>query len=607
VCFTNVSPEFNYILINRDGQSLKLLNGESFRFHPRSSIRILDISTNICFNRGVRLAAKGFDVNALLHDDLPISTLLPDQKIFDRYTFRIVVKQYNQVIGDLEIVVEPDVEDWLNKVDRSIGSNRKAVVLERALELVTDDRRINERLIREYISLKRWDQAAAMLEEMAKETPGEKTYNDLLEIYEVMGRSDKVILVLRRLAGLSPDDADLRFRLASVLEEAQKYGEAVKEYEGLLERLSSDETLSVYKSLGFLYTKIGQNDKAITVYLKAVKLDKEDANLYYNLSFLYEKIGRKEKADLYLAKALELKSEDSESRIDLAERLINKGKLKEAERYLADVLKRTPNSMDALLLMVNISERRGDKKGLIKFYRRILTLDPQNKTVIYNLGVIEYETGNPAKALPYFEEFVRSDPNDREARGFLFDIYKRLKKDDLAYKESLTLISLNPKDISYFHYVFEYLNERGRYKDMIDIMEKALKSHPKDTALREYLVLAYLNTGNEKSAIGQIEAIMKSKPNDISLLLQLAELQEKQGMYEKAVMSYSKIMDLSPGHKETEEAYVRVLLHLAGLQEKQGRPAQALDSYKRIIDISPGQEEAEEAYLRLRLEALPRE
>ncbi|MFC1533512.1 tetratricopeptide repeat protein [Thermodesulfobacteriota bacterium] len=597
-CLINVTPQFNFILISEDNNTLKLLNGETLPLHPRKKLRILDISTNICFNQGIRLVAKGLDVNALLYEEVPLASLLPDKDIFDRYAFRLKVKHYNQDIGYVDFVVEPFVEDWLDKADRSIGSERKTALLERALKLVPQDKRIRDRLAREYISLKRWDDAALILEEMAKERPDQAVLYELLEIYEAMSKTDSIVSVLRRLIRLNPDDGDVRFRLAVTLEKAGLLKDAIKEYEGLLNRMAKEDLLPVYKTLGFLYTETNQIKKAISAYLKAVEMDKDDVNIYYNLSLLYEKVDQKDKADLFLGKAVELKSEDTEGRLKLSESLIKKDRLKEAETHLKEVLKRRPKSEGALLLMLNIAEKRGDKKGLKSVYQNILALDPKNTTIIYNLGIIEYETNNLSKALSYFKKYEKSYPEDSKVRAFLFDIYRRQKKDDLAFKEALTIIRLKPKEIDYYHFIFEYLNSRSNYREMIRVMKDGLKTHPKDTDLRKYLILAYLKTGKDDLAIEQIKEIFKETPNDIAILLQLARLQEKLERFEKALLTYKKIIDASPGHGEAKEAYLRLLLQLASLQEKQGRFEDAQVAYKKVMDISPGHEEAKEAYLR---------
>jgi tetratricopeptide (TPR) repeat protein len=601
-CLYNVSPQFNFILIQKDDQSLKLLNGETLYLHPNNRIRILNVSTNICFNIGVRLVADGFDIDALRYEEMPFSDLLQDRDILNRYTSRIRVKRRNLDMGYIDMVVEPYVEDWLNKADRSIDRERRIAILERAMKAMPDNKRIRDRLIEEYKSLKSWYRAALMLEEIAKKNPDKESLYDLLEVYEAMSKRDGIISVLRRLIEADPEDLDLRLRLASSLEKAGKVREAIKEYEDLLKRMAKEDRLSVYKALGYLYTKSGKTKSAISSYRSAVELDKKDSNLYYNLFILYQKIGQNEKADYYLRKAVSLRPTDMEGRLRLSKRLIKKGKLKEAERYLNAILKKKPRSAEALLLKADIMEKRKDKAGLKKVYRTMLSIQPKNDTILYNLGVLEYETGNLKKALTYFNKFLTFRPKDPEVHDFLFDIYRREKKDQLAYKEAQTLIKLRPKEIRYYHFLFEYLNNRDDYKKMIETMKDGIQSHPKSMDLRRYLILAYLKTGDEQLAINQIDEILKIRPNDIVSLLQLAKLKEKQGDLQASLESYNRIVDISPGHKEAKEASLGLLLQLGQFEEEQGNFKEALEHYQKIVEISPGHDRAKEASLRLLLQ-----
>ncbi|MBW1861124.1 MAG: tetratricopeptide repeat protein [Deltaproteobacteria bacterium] len=567
-CLFNVSPQFNFILFKKNEHPLKLLNGETLNIHPKDRLRISKISTNICFNHGVRLVAMGFDVNAVLYEGMAFSTLLPNKDIFNQYKFRVKVKRYNQDMGYVDIVVEPHLEDWLDKAERTLDRTRKVAILEQTLKMAPKDNRITDRLIEEYKSLKKWPQVARMLEKMAKEKSDQKVLYDLLEVYEAIPKTDGIISVLRRLVEQDPDDMEVRLRLASALEKSGKLKGAIKEYEELLKGMEKEDRLPVYKVLGYLYTKTDQSKKAISSYLHAVELDEKDVNIYYNLSILHEKIGQKEKADLFLSKAVSFNFEDIESRMKLAERLIKKEKLEDAEKYLKEILKKNPDSVRALLLMIKILESREDKNELKKVYHKILSIDPKNETIIYNLGVLEYETGNLAKSLSYFTQFVKLHPEDTEVHGFLFDIYRQQKKGKLALKEARTLIKLRPKETSYYHYIFEYLNGRGDYKKMIEIMEDGLKSHPENNDLREYLVLAYLKTGKEDLAIAQMKKVLKTRPKDATLLLQLAKLEEKRGKLKAALQAYQKILDISPGNEEVEEAYLRLRLKVLPLGKK---------------------------------------
>jgi tetratricopeptide (TPR) repeat protein len=559
-CLNNADPQLNYIEVSRDGESLNLLNGETIRFHPRNKLRIMDISTNICFNRGVRLVADGPDINSLLYDDVLLSDLLPDKEIYGVYTFRLWVKRYNQDIGHMDIVIEPLAEDWLDKAEKSTEGDKKIEVLKGALKAFPDERRIKDRLVNEYISVNKWDEAAGILEGMVKEKPDQEILKNLLDVYENMSSTEGIISTLRRLINLRPDEMDLRLKLADALDKAGRATEAISTYEELLSRMKGEDLLPIYNNLGYLYAETGDNAKAISFYLKALELNKDDVNIYHNLSLLYEKTGRKDEANLYLKKAVELNSGDIEANLDLAENLFNNGKVKEAEDYVKAVLKNDPKSLDAWLLMMNIAEKRGDKEALKTAYRNINALQPKNMNVIFNLGVLEYEAGNPDKALPYLERYVESSPGDSDARSILFDIYKGKKKDDLAFKEASAIIGLKPSETDCYQFIFDYLSKKERYGEISGIMGAGVKANPKDVNIKKYLIISYLKTGKENQAITQIKAVLNLTPNDTAMLLQLAKLYEKQDKLDEALAAYKKILDISPDNEEAEEAYLSLRL-----------------------------------------------
>ena len=550
------SPQFQFLLVEKNDQPLRLLTGETLQLHSQDQVKILEVSTNVLFNAGVRLVTSDFDVAALLYEKLPISSLLPADALLGKKQFKVVIKRYNSEMGYVILEVEPYVEDWLEKAERTIDPERRLAILEQAKDFAPKDKRISLRLLQEYKSLKKPAKAGALLEEMAKEDADPKLLMDLLDVYETMSNTEGVITVLKRLLAADPGSVELRFRLAKTLEKLDRKEEAIKQYETALDGAKPADKLTIYKTLGYLYSKVEQRDKAIAVYLKAVELDKSDANLYYNLAGLYDKVGDKEKANQYLSEALKLKPEDVESRLTLAEELITKGNLPEAENHLRFVLKSKPDSVKALVLTGNLLEKRGDKKGLREVYEKLLSLDPKNETLIYNLGVLEYEAGNFSKSLPYFEKYLKLHPQEAAVHRYLFDIYKKEKKEDLAFAEAKTLLALDPKEVSLYQFAFEYLNRRGNFKEMTEIMKAGLRHLPDQVEIRQYLILSYLKTGNENLALHEMNEALKARPKDVPLLLQMAKLYENQGKDKEALAAYKKILEISPGHEEAEEAYL---------------------------------------------------
>ncbi len=558
--FNNSEPNLNYMKISKDGESINLLKGETIHLRPRNKIRILNISTNIFYNRGVRLVTEGLDINSLLYDDVLLSNLINDKEIYGPYNFRVWVKRYNQDIGYVDIIIEPLAEDLMDKADRSIDVDRRIEVLRRALEIFPDEKRIKDRLIKEYISTKKWDEAATILEAMIKERPDKAVLEGILDLYEKMSNKDGIISTLKRLVELGPDDTALRFKLAAALEDAGKSSDAIMEFEWLLNRMSPQDLLPVYNSLGYLYAETGEIEEAISFYLKALELNKDDANIYYNLSMLYEKTGQKDKSNKYMAKVVELRPDSADDKLRLVRNLLEGGKLKEAEASLKEFLKDNPGSVDAWLLMTSIAEKNEDKAALKTAYEKILDINPQESNVIYNLGIMEYEAGNADKALPYLERYVQSSPEDSDARSILFDIYKGQKKDDLAFREASAIIRLKTNETDCYQYIFDYLNKKKRYNEISGIMEAGIRANPKNVNIRKYLIISYLETGKEDKALIQIKAVLDLTPDDTALLMQLAKLYEKKDKPDEALNAYWKILDISPDNKEAEEAYLDLRL-----------------------------------------------
>ena len=555
-----LSPHFEYILISVNQELRKVKAGKSTRFHPGDKVRIDRVVTNVPLNFRIRLVSEGIDVEALQFEEMRLSDLLPNQEMFNHYRFRVRVKYQNKDLGYTDWEVRPYPADWMDEADGISDGERRIAFLARANELLPNDDRIRQRLLSEYKSAGRPAQAAAMLEEELSKNESKELLSDLLELYRQMSAEDRIISVLYRIVSVDPDDLDARIELAERLEKQGKADDAVKQYQEILKRSGPEAQLVLCKQLAYMFTESGRYEKAIEYYLKAAELDDDDANLYYNISYLYEKLGDRRKADEYLGKALDLKSDDTESRLKLARKRVAEGRLKDARQYLREVLEREPRLLSAWVMMADILDRMDDKKGLMEAYEQILAIDPENETVIYNLAVMQYEAGELKKSLPLFKKYLKFRPEDVTVHSILFHIYKAVKNAPLAFKQAQILVELKPNELDPYHYMFQYLSSKGEYGQMIPLMKRGAERHPLNADLREYLIVAYLKTGDERRAIAEMEELLELKPNDAELWLHLARLKEKRGDLKGAQKAYGRVVELSPGHEEAEEAYLQLRL-----------------------------------------------
>jgi tetratricopeptide (TPR) repeat protein len=172
------------------------------------------------------------------------------------------------------------------------------------------------------------------------------------------------------------------------------------------------------------------------------------------------------------------------------------------------------------------------------------------------------------ESLDYFKRYLLSHPKDAPVHSIVFDIYKKGNRTKEALGEARILLGLSPHEMEPYRYLFDYLNAKGDFKEIIAIMEKGVKVNPERVELRECLVLAYLKTGHEEKAVYQMGEILKRRPKNVELLLNLARLREKHGQNEEALKAYKRIIEISPDNEEAGEAYLR--LRLKGVQSEEG-------------------------------------
>ena len=594
------------MLVSRNGDPIRLLNGESLPVRPGDRIQIAEIDTNIAFNYGVRIFCTGLDAHALLYEEMTIRSLMPEGTAFDRNSYRIEVKQGGTPLGHVSLEVAPSVDDWMARANRIIDREKRLDLLNRALELHPEDERVRDRIIEESLALERWDLATKLLEAEAERTPGdEQLLQRLLTAYEAAGDSRGVLSALERLAVLNPEDPVLGYRRAQKLEEAGRTGEALEEYERVLGLLDEDQDRAVLlETLGYLYSQAGNTRMAIERYTEALAYDPGDVNLYYNLASLYDRAGDPEKADQYLKQAVSMESGDTDARLRLAQNAIERGDLGEAETYLKEVLARDPESLEAMILLADVLDRLGDRKRLKELYRKILPLTPENDTLVYNLAVLEYESGEYAAAAKHLEDYLRSKPGDVTARELLLDAYVKQEQWEKAYRTALALLDRAPKNMDYYRFIFDVLSRQERWDELVPLLKKGLRADPGNPVLTDYLILVYLETDRESLAMDWMERALESRPRDVDLMLRLAELADRQGETERALRTYRRVLEIRPDHPEARKAAVRLLLQRARSREAAGDLKAAMGTYEEIMEIAPGTEEAEEAYLRLRLETV---
>ena len=112
---------------------------------------------------------------------------------------------------------------------------------------------------------------------------------------------------------------------------------------------------------------------------KAISLDAKDAQSYALLGVCWDKLGDDQKA------------------------LINREKAVQLE----------PNNAEYLISLAASQEIANDTKAARVNLEKALRIEPHYSTALYNLGLLEAEDGNVAKAISLLKQAIEAAPDDK--------------------------------------------------------------------------------------------------------------------------------------------------------------------------------------------------
>lgn len=334
--------------------------------------------------------------------------------------------------------------------------------LQKALDAGATDPQIYRYIAESFEDLKMYDNAIASLEKAMKLRPDDvDTLIQLADLYYNRGNLSQAEDTFRKVIRITPGDSNTesaRVNLGIILDDMERYGEAIVEFEKALELNPKNE--NAYYNLGIAYKHAGQPTKALESWRKASVINPSEskhreaiADYYLENNYLdeaareYEEIAKSNQFNY----KVRLKLADSyfkRQQFDLAEKNLifvlnhskNGDEIKLAHRKLAlvysegDSKNKTkakdeayrgshidPDDMEGRLVLAKVlidSNSLMDREKAIDELTAIIRSDvkPKLAAKAYNyLGVCFYKNHEYKKALREFQNAIDLDPNLTDA------------------------------------------------------------------------------------------------------------------------------------------------------------------------------------------------
>ena len=138
----------------------------------------------------------------------------------------------------------------------------------------------------------------------------------------------------------------------------------------------------VWYNLGLCHQHLGQHDKAITAYLKSLRIKPNQIDGWVNIGISYLELNQMEKAEEAILKSLELNPSHARGLNTLGTIQARQEKLDDARTSFNKSIASQPDNADAKINLANLEMKQGliysslgDKSAEL-FYRKSISLDP---------------------------------------------------------------------------------------------------------------------------------------------------------------------------------------------------------------------------------------
>lgn len=193
-------------------------------------------------------------------------------------------------------------------------------------------------------------------------------------------------------------------------------------------KVTKNNTLAYY-NLANEMSGLGNSDKAIEYYLKAININPSEAPFHTNLGIEYKTKGDYGKAFDHFSTALQLNPDLVEALCNMALILFEKyDSTEEAKNYLSRAIQLKPDYFFSYTILGNIMLVQGDIKEAARLYSRAISLNPDDADAYNGLGAAFVKIGELNEAETFFAEAIAIKPEKSEYRNNLERVRQQLNK-----------------------------------------------------------------------------------------------------------------------------------------------------------------------------------
>jgi len=235
----------------------------------------------------------------------------------------------------------------------------------------------------------------------------------------------------------------------------------------------------VHNNLAYLYTKLGQTEKAAEQYELCVRRTEAfDVDSFNNLGVAYLDLGVPELAEGIFKKLIEVSPQYVNAHVNLAKAYSHRGRLRDAAIAAQTALDLDRYCIPALLIFAEAMQGFGHLEDAENNLRYALEIAPRSSTIALALGRVLNQQSKYREALAILRPAVARKPGLANLRLELGITYANLKQNDKALEELDRAVEKDPKNLDARMHKGQLLLDMAQYESALREFQASLELNP---------------------------------------------------------------------------------------------------------------------------------
>jgi len=465
----------------------------------------------------------------------------------------------------------------------------------------------------------------------------------LYDLANRMGAREDAVVQLKKYVAIKPQDAEMQKTLGDLLYDRKDRPGALAAYraaltidprakgfhkryvelmdgsgtppdkiaamEGAIAAGEADAPMLI--KLGNIYREQKQPAKAVPLFEKAVKENRNDVQLLAALAQSQEAAGMTGEAITTYEQYVLMDPKASKEHKTLGDLYTKQKKPAEAMRAYKKYLERNPTDNAVSLMVAREAYNAKQYPEAVRYFAMVQGDEAKKPDFIKMYGTAAFQANDNARALTVLKEIGTPLNKDPEVFKMLEEVSRRTGANDMAVNYLKQYAALRPQDIEANRKLGDALFDRKDEAGALTAYRAVLKADPNAKGFLKRYVGLVMKAGNEAEKMAAFAAAINANEADVGVYAQLGALHKSKGEFVKAASMYEQASKLDPRNADylgeladcqlkagnltgaSQNLQQAIMLNpkavneyrtLGNLYMQQNRKEQAVDAYKKYLD-----------------------